>query len=106
MEKAEMSKVPYASIVGSLMYEMVYARSDIIYAIGVIIRYISNPDREHWASVKWILRYLIGTSSVCLRFGSSKPILEGFTNSDMSANVDTNRSTSGYVMTYVGGAVS
>ena len=40
------------------------------------------------------------------RFGSDKPQLDGFTDSDMSADVDTNRSTSGYVMTYAGGAVS
>ena len=43
---------------------------------------------------------------MCLQFGSGKPQLEGFTNSEMSVDVDTRRSTSGYVMTYVGGAVS
>ena len=34
------------------------------------------------------------------------PELDGFTDSDMSADADTSRSTSGYVMTYAGGAVS
>ena len=43
---------------------------------------------------------------MCLRFGSRKPLLEGFTDLDMSVDVDTSWSTSGYVMTYVGGAVS
>mgnify|MGYP000170283911 FL=1 len=33
-------------------------------------------------------------------------MLEGFTDSDMSGDVDSSRSTSGYVMTYAGGAVS
>ena len=32
--------------------------------------------------------------------------MEGYTNSDMSADVDTSRSTTGYVMTYAGGVVS
>ena len=105
-EKTEMSKVPYASAVGSLMYAMVCTRPDIGYAVGVVSRYMSNPGREHWAAVKWILRYLRGTLSVCLRFGSGKPTLEGYTDSDMSADADTSRSTSGYVMTYAGGAVS
>ena len=76
------------------------------YAVGVVSRFMSNPGREHWAVVKWILRYLKGISSVCLRFGSGKTLLEGFTDSDMSADVDTSRSTSRYVMTYAGGAVS
>ena len=56
--------------------------------------------------MKWILRYLKGTSSVCLRYGSKKPMLEGFTNSDMSADVDSTGSTSRYVMTYTRGAMS
>ena len=61
---------------------------------------MSNLGQEHWVAVKGILRYLKGTSSVCLRFGSGKPQLEGFTDSDISADVDTRRSTSIYVMTY------
>ena len=67
---------------------------------------MSNPGKEHWNAVKWILRYLKGTSNMCLRFGSGKPQLDGFTDSDMSADVDTSRSTSGYVMTYAGRVVS
>ena len=65
-----------------------------------------NPRKEHWVAFKWIHRYLKGTTSVCLRFSSSNPVMEGFTDSDMSADVDTTRSTSGYAMTYAGGAVS
>ena len=41
-----------------------------------------------------------------LRFGLGKPLLEGFTDSNMSVDVDTNRSTFGYVMAYAGGAIS
>ena len=101
-----MMKVLYASAVGSRMYAMVCTRSDIRYAVGVISRFMRNPGTEHWAVFKWILRYLKGTSSVCLRFGSRKPKLEGFTDLDMSADVDSSRSTYGYVMTYAGGALS
>ena len=105
-EKAKISKVPYASIVGSLMYVMVCTRSNIVYVVGVVHRYMSNPGREHWVTVKWILWYLRGTSTLYLQFGLGKPILEGFTDSDMSADVDTSQSTFGYVMTNAGGAVS
>ena len=105
-EKAEMMKVPYASVVGSLMYAMVCTRPDIGYVVGVVSRLMSNPGKEHWNMVKWILRYLKGTWNMCLRFGSSEPQHDGFTYSDMSADVDTSRSTSRYVMTYAGGAIS
>ena len=88
-------KIPYTSAVGSLMYAMVCTRPDIGYAVGVLSRFMSNPGKEHWNAVKWILQYLKGTLNMCLRFGSGKPVLDGFTDSDMSVDVDTNRSTSG-----------
>ncbi|RVW12442.1 Retrovirus-related Pol polyprotein from transposon TNT 1-94 [Vitis vinifera] len=36
-----MSKVPYASAIGSLMYVMVCTRPDIAHAVGVVSKFIS-----------------------------------------------------------------
>uniref|UniRef100_A0A2N9ELN6 Reverse transcriptase Ty1/copia-type domain-containing protein n=1 Tax=Fagus sylvatica TaxID=28930 RepID=A0A2N9ELN6_FAGSY len=44
-EQAYMSKVPYASAIGSLMYAMVCTRPDIAHAVGVVSRYMSNPRK-------------------------------------------------------------
>ena len=63
-EKEEMDRFPYASAVGSLMYAMVCTRPDIAHSVGVVSRFLSNPGKEHWAAVKWILRYLRGTSKM------------------------------------------
>ena len=65
-EKAKMMKVPCASTIRSLMYAMVSSKPDIAYVIGVVDRFIRNPGNEHWVVIKWIHRYLKGTSSVCL----------------------------------------
>ena len=70
-EMEYMSKVPYASAVGSLMYAMVCTRPDISHAVGVVSRYMNNPGKEHWMAVKWILRYLRGTKNQALCFGGS-----------------------------------
>ena len=51
-EKEEMEIIPYASAVGSLMYAMVCTWPDIIHAIRVVSRFLSNPVKEHWATVK------------------------------------------------------
>ena len=64
-----MSKIPYASAVGSLMYAMFYTRPDIAHVVGVVSRYMKNPGKEHWMAVKWILRYLRGTTNQALCFG-------------------------------------
>ena len=45
-EKAFMSNVPYASIVGKLMNVMVCTRLDIAQAVRVVKRYMSNPGQE------------------------------------------------------------
>ena len=105
-EKRDMQRVPYASAVGSLMYAMVCTRPDIAYAVGVVSRFLSNPGREHWNAVKWIMRYLRGTSSLKLCFGSEKPVLVGYTDADMAGDVDSRKSTSGYLITFAGGAVA
>ena len=46
-EEEDMSRVPYASAVGSLMYEMVCTRPDISYAVGVLSKFMSKPGKEH-----------------------------------------------------------
>ena len=76
-EKEDMRRVPYASAVGSFMYAMVCTRPDIAYAVGVVSRFLSNPGRQHWEAIKWIMRYLRGTSKLKLTFGSGKPVLIG-----------------------------
>jgi hypothetical protein len=42
-----MSRVPYSSTIGSLMYVMVCTRLDIAHAVGVVSRYMNNPGKEH-----------------------------------------------------------
>ena len=101
-----MEKVSYASAVGSLMYAMVCPRPDIAHAVGCVSRFVSNPGREHWNAVKWIMRYLRGTSNMKLCYGSDKPILVGYTDSDMAGDIDSKRSISGFLINFAGGAVS
>ena len=103
---AHMSKVPYALAVGSLMYAMVCTRPDIAHAVGVVSRYMNNPGKEHWMAVKWILRYLKGTTDQALCFGGSNISLQGYVDADMVGDRDNRRSTTGYVFTVGGTAVS
>ena len=41
-----------------------------------------------------------------LCFGNSKPLLVGYTDVDMASDADSRKSTSGYLITFVGGAVA
>ena len=106
-EVDKMSNIPYSSVVGSLMYAMVCTWPDISHAVGVVNRYMSNPGMEHWSVIKWIiLRYLRGTTTKALCFIGSSSTLSGFFDSDLAGDVDTRRSTIGYVFTIGATAVS
>lgn len=50
--------------------------------------------------------YYKGSSKTCLCFGSGKPVLEGFVDADMIDDIDSKKFTSGYLFTFVGGAIS
>ena len=100
-------KIPYTSIIGSIMYTMVVTRSDLAYAVGVVSRYISNLGWKHWEAVKHIFRYLRGTEDAQLTFGlANLTEVEGYTNVDYVGNSDNRKSTSCYIFTYGGGSIS
>ena len=53
-----MKIIPYASVVGSLIYAQVCTRLDIAFTVGMLGRYQSNPGVDHWKAVKKVMRYL------------------------------------------------
>ncbi|MCO5558896.1 hypothetical protein L7F22_012486 [Adiantum nelumboides] len=103
-KKVEMDKVSFAC--GSLMYAMIATCPDIAFVVGVVSRYMSNPGKKHWEAVKGIMRYLKHTKSMRICYGSQDLSVRGYTDSDYARDLDKRISTSGYVFTLVGGAIS
>lgn len=101
-----MKHVPYASVAGSLMYAMMCTRPNITHVIGTVSRFLSNPSREHWNVIKWILRYLQGATYTRLCFGEDKPTLVGNFDSDMAGDINSRKSTSGYMIKFVRGVMA
>lgn len=105
-EKLDMQRVPYASTVGSLMYAMVRTRPNIAHVVGTLSRFLSNPSREHWNAVKWILRYLHGTVDMRRCFGGDKPTLVWCSDLNMIGDIDSRKSTSSYLIKFPKGVVT
>ena len=61
LEREQVKNIPYASIVGSLMYAQVCTRPNIAFVVGMLGRYQSNPDIDHQKAAKKVMRYLQGT---------------------------------------------
>ncbi|KAE8669377.1 putative LRR receptor-like serine/threonine-protein kinase [Hibiscus syriacus] len=105
-ERMEMSRVSYASAVGSLMFAIICTRPNIAQAVGVVSLYMENPGKEHWNTVNRILRYIKGTSNVALYYEGSNLLINGYVDSDYAGDLDKSKSTTGYAFKVAGGVVS
>lgn len=101
-EKEEMSKVLYSSAVGNLMYAMVCTKPYISFVVEVVSRFLFNPRKKHWNVVKWILKYLSGTTKQCLCFSNENQLLIGHVNANMEEDVDSRKFTFGYLINFIG----
>jgi len=95
----------YQSLVGSLMYIAVRTRPDLAFALSVLSKYNSKPTTDHLLATKRVLRYLMETSGMALVYGSVDKLI-GYTDSDFAGDLNDRKSTSGYVFTLAGAAVS
>ncbi|GJR71569.1 RNA-directed DNA polymerase, eukaryota, partial [Tanacetum coccineum] len=104
-----MSKVPYENVVGSLIYLMVCTRPDIAYVVSIVSMYLANPGKNHREAVKWILKYLKGTTDVglvCGRDHGKHVDVDGFMDADYAKDPDKGRSITRYVFMVHGCVVS
>ncbi|KAL1203510.1 Retrovirus-related Pol polyprotein from transposon TNT 1-94 [Cardamine amara subsp. amara] len=107
LERKEMERIPYASVVGSLNYAQTCTRPDISFAVGMLGRYQSNPGMEHRKATKKVLRYLQGTKEFMLIYRRSDNIeVVGYLDSDYAGCVESRKSTFGYMFLLAGEAVS
>ena len=84
---------------------MVYTRPDIAYVVSLLSRYMSNPGRDRWEALKWILRYLKGTTDFGLIYQRKQTtigLVEGYVDSDYAKDMDERRSITGYLFTVCG----
>ena len=97
----------FKSGLGLLMYLMVRTRPDIAFAVCKLSTFSNNPTDIHWQALKRVFRYLAGIRNKGIVYrGATNPALCGYTDADWAGDQDSARSTSGYVFTLNGGAIS
>jgi hypothetical protein len=105
------------------MYAMLGSRLDLAFTISTLSKFCFNLTLKHSLAAKRKLRYLQKTINVGITYGgqenpaigealSSQSTalkltgLTGFSDSDWAGDLDTWKSTSGYVFLLYGGAIS
>jgi hypothetical protein len=107
-EIAAAARFPYRELIGSVMFIMICTRSDISYGVGQLSMFMNCHGSQHHAAAKHLLRYLKGTADrgIIYRRDSGPLRLVGYSDADWGANVDTRRSTTGYIFMLCGGPIS
>ncbi|RVW78512.1 Retrovirus-related Pol polyprotein from transposon TNT 1-94 [Vitis vinifera] len=100
------AQLEYASAIGSLMYAAQCTRADISFAVSKLSRFTSNPSVEHWKAIGRVLGYLKNTKELSLQYSKFPAIIEGYSDASWISSVGDNLSTTGWVFTLGGGAVS
>ena len=100
------SQLEYSRIIGSLMYVMNCTRPDIAYSVSKLSRYTINPGVDHWKAIIRVLIYLRYTQNYGLHYTRYPEVLEGYSDANWISDMKDTKSTSGYVFTLDGAAVS
>ncbi|XP_050876476.1 secreted RxLR effector protein 161-like [Lathyrus oleraceus] len=91
----------YKSLIRSLRY-LTSTRSDILYVVGIISRYMDAPTTTHFKEEKRILRYIKDTTNFGLHYYSSNNYdIFGYSDSNWSGDLDDRKSTT-YFMFFMG----
>ncbi|GJW09800.1 hypothetical protein Tco_1575627 [Tanacetum coccineum] len=92
-----MSRVPYASAVGSIMYAITCTRPDVSFALSMVSQHQQNPGEGHWTAVKNILKYLRNTKDRFLVYGGEEELrVTGYCDASWQIDKDDSRSQYGW----------
>ncbi|CAM8895114.1 unnamed protein product [Rhodiola kirilowii] len=92
-----MNPTYFKSIVGSLHY-LTSTRPDIVYGVGIISRFMEQPQQSHLLAAKRILRYINGTSDYGIMYSHTNVFcLTGYTDSDLAGDVETRKTEAEYI---------
>uniref|UniRef100_H3H9M2 Uncharacterized protein n=1 Tax=Phytophthora ramorum TaxID=164328 RepID=H3H9M2_PHYRM len=106
-EEAFVAKYPYRELVGALMYLATCTRPDIAQAVGEVAKFCKRYNKSHWVAAKRILKYLKTTQDMGTVFnGAIKGEPIGYADANWAGDLDTRRSTTGYVFFLDGSAIS
>ena len=105
-QQAYVDSFPYQELLGSLLYLAVNTRPDIAFAVNACARYSNSPTYAACRTLVRILDYVSNTYDVGIVFRGTDFDIHGFCDSDWAGDIDTRRSTTGYLTFMAGGPIA
>ncbi|MBW0512781.1 hypothetical protein O181_052496 [Austropuccinia psidii MF-1] len=105
-EEFKKLELNYRSAIGSLSYISTATRPDISYAVSALSQFLERPGIIHWKAFLHILRYLRGTSRMCINYkGGVIGDAVAYCDADWGNCRVTRRSVSGHLILFNEGLV-
>ncbi|GJX28315.1 hypothetical protein Tco_0236394 [Tanacetum coccineum] len=107
-EVKRIQNVPYALIVGSIMYALRCTRPDIAFGQNITSRFQHNPCEPHWTAMKTIIKYLRNTKDMFLVYGGNPEAelrVDCYCNAGFETDRDDTKSQTRYIFVLNRGAV-
>ena len=119
-----MMNIPYRELIGSLLWVANGTRPDASFSVNTLAKFTSNPGQLHWKALLRVLGYLYATKDYCIKYERNANVedgidaegylrgvlplaeLDAFVDANFAGDVNTSRSTTGYVFKISGGPVS
>jgi len=106
-KRKDMANKPYHPVLGSIMWGQLATRPDLSFAVSLLSRFQADPGIEHWKGLLHVIGYIKNTMDYGLTYSRDADLTPLFyVNADYGRCQDTRCSTSGYVFTMAGGAVT
>ena len=105
-QRAYIVEFSYQNIVGALLYLALNTRPDISYAVGVLARFNTYPNFRACKALVRLLIYLRSTPEVGIQFRNDDLNLFAYSDADWAGDLDTRRSTTGYIVYAAGGPIA
>jgi hypothetical protein len=93
-------------MVGKLLH-LTHTQPNITYSVSVVSRFMSQPQVPHLQAVRRIFQYLSGTSDFGILFGrEGTTVVTGYSDSDYTGDVESSRSTTGFIFCVEGSPIT
>lgn len=117
IEDFSSKKLPYRSVLGSLMYLSQCTRPDLAYAVVFLSQQLDWPGYQHWNAAQHVLKYVSGTVNLIIWYSSDVDVgpvrglkshdrPQALCDADWAGDKDTRLLTTGYVFIIASGALS
>src|SRR6266540_3511094 len=106
-ERKKMADKPYQPVLGSVMWGQLVMCPDLSFAISLLSHFQADPGIEYWKNLLHVVGYIKNTIDYGLTYSWDADLTPlAYVDADYGGCRDTHHSTSGYVFTMAGGAVT